>query len=74
MRWLHLTVMALLVLGIIVFAIQNLQIVTMSFLGITARMPMAVLAVIVYLLGMATGGSLMSLLRWAFKGSRRHLA
>jgi hypothetical protein len=33
--------------------------------------PLALLAGIVYLLGMVTGGSLLSLLRWSLEGSRR---
>jgi uncharacterized integral membrane protein len=71
MRWFHLTVIVLFVLAMVIFVFQNFQTVTMSFLGITARVPMAMLVVVIYLLGMATGGSLISLLRWAYQGSRR---
>jgi lipopolysaccharide assembly protein A len=71
MRWVHLAVIVLFVAVILIFAVQNFQIITVSFLGSSARMPLALLAGIVYLLGMVTGGSLLSLLRWSLEGSRR---
>ena len=71
MRWLHLSVIALFAAAIVLFAVQNLQIVTMSFLGFSATVPMALLVVVVYLLGMATGGSLRTLFRRLFEGARR---
>jgi uncharacterized integral membrane protein len=70
MRWFHMTVIALFAAAILVFAIQNLEIVTMSFLGFSARVPLALLVVIIYVLGMATGGSLWALLRKSLRGSR----
>jgi lipopolysaccharide assembly protein A len=70
-RWLHLSVIALFAAAIIVFAAQNHQLVTMSFLGFRATLPMALLAGIIYLLGMATGGSLLALLRRLVEGARR---
>jgi uncharacterized membrane protein YciS (DUF1049 family) len=70
MRWLHLSVIALFVAAIILFAAQNLQFVTMSFLGFSATVPMALLAGILYLIGMA-GGSLVALVRWLVQGARQ---
>lgn len=70
MRWVHMAVIVLFAIAVIVFAIQNLEIVTMSFLGFSARVPVAVLAAVVYVLGMVTGGSLWSLLRKSFHGSQ----
>jgi uncharacterized integral membrane protein len=74
MRWIHLTVIALFVAATLVFLVQNFQIVTMSFLGFSARAPLALMVGIIYLFGMATGGSLLALLRRSFEGSRRHPA
>jgi putative membrane protein len=71
MRWLHLSVIALFVAAIILYAAQNLQFVTMSFLGFSATVPMALLAGILYLIGMATGGSLVALVRWLVQGARQ---
>jgi putative membrane protein len=73
MRWLNITVVALFAIAILLFAIQNFQIVTLSFMGLSARAPLALLVAIVYLLGMATGGSLFALLRRSYEGSRRRL-
>ena len=57
--------------ALITFAAQNLEIVTMSFLGFTARVPLALLAAGVYLLGTVTGGSLLALLRQSIEGAKR---
>ena len=73
MRWLNITVVALFAIAILLFAIQNFQIVTLSFMGLSARAPLALLVAIVYLLGMATGGSLFALLRRSYEGSRRSI-
>lgn len=70
MRWIHLAVIVLFAGAILVFAVQNFQSVTIAFLGFSLRLPMALMAVIIYLLGMATGGSLWSLLRRSFEGAR----
>jgi putative membrane protein len=71
MRWNHLIVIALFVAATIVFSVQNFQVVTMSFLGFSARAPLALMVGIIYLLGMATGGSLLAVLRRSLEGSRR---
>ena len=63
MRWFYIIVVVLFVVATIVFVTQNLEIVTLSFLGFSARTRLGVLVVIFYLLGMATGGSLFGLLR-----------
>ena len=70
MRWFHLAVIILFVAVILIFAFQNLDTVTVSFLGFSARAPLAVVVPIVYLLGAATGGSLIALLRRSYERSR----
>ena len=71
MRWIHLAVIALFAAAILIFVVQNFETVTMSFLGFSARAPLALLVAIVYVLGMFTGGSLLALLRRSLQGSRR---
>lgn len=71
MRWIHFGVVVLFGVAVIVFIVQNLTTVTMSFLGFSARAPLAVLVALIYILGMATGGSLWSLLRRSIHGSQR---
>jgi uncharacterized integral membrane protein len=70
MRWVYLTIIVLFVVATAVFALQNLDMVTMSFLGFSIRAPLAVLAAVVYLLGAATGGSLFALLRKSVEATR----
>jgi len=70
----HVTVIVLFVAITIIFLIQNLGLVTLSFLSFSARVPMALLVGASYLLGMATGGSLVALLRRSFEGSKRRMA
>jgi uncharacterized integral membrane protein len=70
MRWIHLAIVVLFALGVVIFVWQNFEFVTMSFLGLHARTPLALLIALAYLAGMATGGSLLALLRRSIHGSR----
>ena len=70
MRWLYLTVVVLFVAATILFALQNVEPVTMSFLGFGIRAPLAVLAAVAYVLRAVTGGSVFALLRKSVQGSR----
>jgi putative membrane protein len=74
MRWLNMGIVVVLAAAMLIFAIQNLQSVTVSFLNLRIGAPLAVLAVVLYLLGMATGSSLWALIRWALEGSKRPAA
>jgi hypothetical protein len=69
MRWLHIILVALFVVATFVFVTQNFELVTLSFLGLSARMRLGFLVVIFYVLGMVTGGSLFALLRRSIAGS-----
>ena len=71
MRWFYLAVIILLLTATIIFAAQNFQSVTVSFLRANAQTPLAFLIAVVYLLGAATGGSLLALLRRSVEGARR---
>jgi lipopolysaccharide assembly protein A len=74
MRWIYLAVIILFAAATIVFAAQNFEFVTMSFLGSNTRVPLALVIGVTYLLGAATGGSLFALLRRSYQESRRGLA
>jgi putative membrane protein len=71
MRWVYMAVVVAIAAATLIFAVQNLQPVTISFLGLSMSAPLAFLVLVIYLLGMATGGSLWALMRWAVEGSRR---
>jgi putative membrane protein len=70
MRWFHLIIVILFAVVTLIFALQNLEIVTMSFLNFSVRMPVAILTIVVYVLGAVTGGSLYALLRKSIEASR----
>lgn len=72
MRWVYLLVIVLFAAAIAVFCVQNRDFVTVSFLQFGIRAPLAILAVVVYVLGAATGGSLYALLRRSVQGAKRN--
>lgn len=74
MRWIYLAVIILFAAATLTFALQNLEVVTMSFLGFAVRAPLALLTILFYLLGAATGGSLLAFLRRSYHGSTRSIA
>ena len=69
MRWIYLAIVIVFVAAIIIFAMQNLAAVTMSFLGFSVRAPLAVMAAVVYVIGAITGGSVYALLRKSVRES-----
>ena len=70
MRWVHLTIVVLFVAAMIVLVIQNREVITMAFLGFSIRVPLALAAAGIYVLGAITGGSLLALLRRSIEGAR----
>jgi uncharacterized integral membrane protein len=71
MRWLYLAVVVLFAGAVLIFAAQNRDVTTVSFLRMDLRMPLALVMVVVYLLGALTGGSLLALLRKSIQAARR---
>lgn len=71
MRRLHLAIVIVLLALLGVFALQNLEWVTMRFLGQSLSMPLAVLAVVLYVLGAITGGGLYGLVRHSYRKARQ---
>ncbi len=70
MRWIYLIVIVLFALAMLIFALQNLEVVTVSFLGFEVRTRLAVLTIFIYILGAITGGSLLALLRRSYERSQ----
>ena len=69
MRYAHIFLIALAAVVLLVFKIQNLSSVTVSFLGADFTMPVSFLILGVYVLGMLTGSSVYGLLRSWTKGA-----
>lgn len=63
MRYAYMFLIALAVVILLVFKVQNLTAVTVSFLGADFTMPVSFLIFGVYVLGMLTGSSVFGLLR-----------
>lgn len=72
MRVVYMVVFALIVLAIAIFALQNLQMVTVAFLGFAIQAPVALIAIAIYVLGMLTGSSLWAALRRTWGRARQH--
>ena len=71
MRWIYLAIVVIVAAATLIFALQNLQIVSVAFLGLSIGAPLALMIFIVYILGALTGGTLYALLRRSVQGSRR---
>lgn len=69
MRYVHMAIIVLLTLLVLSFKFQNLQSVTLQLFSLIMTMPVSLLVVLVYVLGMFTGGSLWSLLKRSYRGS-----
>ena len=73
MRWFYILLFIVFVLAMAIFAFQNLQVVTVTFVGFSVQAPIALVAVAVYILGMLTGSSLFAALRRSWEATtRRH--
>jgi putative membrane protein len=70
MRWVNMAVIAVFFVATLIFAVQNFQSVTVSFLSFKITAPHALLIAVIYLLGMVTGGSVWALMRRAFARAR----
>ena len=71
MRYVYVVLVVVLTAAVLLFTLQNLEAVTVTFFSATATLPSSVLVVLVYLSGMFTGGSVTWLLRSAIHGATR---
>lgn len=71
MRYLYLALVVVVTALVALFMLQNLGSVTVSFLTISATMPLSVLAILLYVLGMLTGSALLTLLRLWIRGAAK---
>jgi uncharacterized integral membrane protein len=56
---------------VLLFKVQNLQAVTVSLLSASFTLPVSVMLLLVYVLGMLTGGFVLALVRTWVRGARR---
>jgi len=71
MRIFYLVLLILLAGVTALFALQNLQTITVSFFNWNVTLPIAVVVAGSYVLGMASGGSVLAFLRWTLRRSKK---
>ena len=71
MRYVYITLIVVLTASVLLFKLQNLEQVTVSFLSASFTLPVSLLLVLIYVLGMLTGGFLLALVRTWVRGARR---
>jgi lipopolysaccharide assembly protein A len=71
MRYAYIALTILVTTLIFVFSFENLASVTVSFFSIRITMPLSLLILLVYVLGMFTGGFVVSLLRVLIQGASK---
>jgi len=72
MRYVYMALIAILAAIIILFKVQNLESVTVSLFSASVALPVSVLVLLIYVLGMLTGGFLLALVRsWVHGATRR---
>lgn len=71
MRIFYLFVLIVLACVTMLFAVQNMQTLTVSFFSWSVTLPIALVVVGAYALGMASGGSLLSFLRWTMRRAKK---
>ncbi len=69
MRFVYIALIVVFTAIVLAFKIQNLDTVTVSFFGANVTMAVSVLILLVYVLGMLTGGFLFNLLRGWVRGA-----
>jgi len=71
MRYVYIGLIIMVTAVVLLFKIQNLTSVTVALFGMSLTMPVSLLVIGVYLLGMLTGSALWSLLRGWMHGAKR---
>jgi lipopolysaccharide assembly protein A len=71
MRFVYMSLIVVLAGAVILFKVQNIESVTVSLFSISLTMPVSILVFLVYVLGMLTGGMVLTLVRSLISGARR---
>lgn len=70
-RYLYIALIVILAGIVVLFKIQNLESVTVSLFSMSISLPVSVLVLLIYVLGMLTGGFVLGLLRSLAHGATR---
>jgi uncharacterized integral membrane protein len=69
MRYIYLILFVLVTAVVLLFTLQNLSSVTVMFAKMSMTLPVALLVIVAYVLGMLSGGALWSLVRKSYHGA-----
>lgn len=70
MKVLYTFLLVLCAVALLLFALQNLRAITVSFFSWSLTLPIALVVIGAYLLGMASGGALLGFLRRSWRGAK----
>jgi len=70
MRYVYMLLIALIAGIMLLFKVQNLDTVTVTLLSMNFSMPVSILVLLIYVLGMFTGGFVLQLVRTLMRGTR----
>ncbi len=71
MRYIHLAIIIILASLLVVFSVQNFREVTVGLFGMSATVPLSLLVVLVFILGMFAGGTIRSFIRTLVRGAKK---
>ncbi len=74
MRIVYSLLLALFAAIVLLFALQNLQAITVSLFSYSVTLPIALVVIGVYFLGMISGGALLAFLRGTMRRARKKTA
>jgi uncharacterized integral membrane protein len=69
MRYVYMVLIALMVGFVALFKVQNLESVTVTLLSMNFSMPTSIMVLLIYVLGMFTGGFVLQLVRTLMRGA-----
>jgi len=69
MRYAYIALAVLVTAAVLLFKFQNLDSVTVTLLSMNLTLPVSIFTVLVYVLGMMTGGALVGFMRTVYKGA-----
>jgi uncharacterized integral membrane protein len=71
MRYVYIALIVAVTALVLVFKVQNLETVTLAFFSVRLTLPVSILVILIYVLGMLTGSMVTSVLRGWVKGASR---
>lgn len=69
MRYVYIALIAIFAGIVLMFKVQNFESATVSLFSVSVTMPVSLLVLLVYILGMFTGGFVVQLLRKSVRGA-----